>query len=1177
MSILDVEYKRCDASRQDHMIDLPNSIHEKLKTVIRQSWRAELVERVSAAAAVAMLAIIGLVVADVLFGLRWTPMRWAIWGAGFGTTVGAIRYCLVKPRQHGEQLLDAAWKIESSHPSMEERLTSTVQFLSDDSRQDLSPQLINALVTETTESVDRIDPEDIPSRSSRIPVTVAVVLATALVVSVVIWPNTVLTSLGNLATPWSSYSVPTLSAEIVPGDVTIAEGESIRIEVIASKALENPTLEVIRGDVVESHAMLAASTKLSTFTLADVRHDAVYRICSGGLYSVPHTITVHPQPRLKAIAGHLEFPDYTHLDPLTIEQVLEPIVVPAGTEVTLRAMSDNVAVGGTIRWKSEPHEVIARKVTARGSVDLVQFEWMVQVEPQTDCVGTLEVRSEHGVASTPRPIAIRALADSPPTIEIISPTLRQLTLGREGDLPIRYRVLDDFGVSREDLMVKFGEQEPIALACTETEAQPGDQRAWRATSLSLADAPAGCHEVSLWLRIADNRPDEFGGAQVINSEQIHVTLDDHAGSLGQQQISADRQTIEKSLQEAMEQMQQALAAAEALQNPGLKVDPPNARAAHIDALRRQTMKAKQTLVQLADKLENESNLFQPQAAEIQQVADQEVTEALELANQIPLTDDQPQQNELARGSQQRLDSAVDQLEQLKSNILRQAEQLEQAAQLDQLASKQERLARKAAAGDQNDAPDEPWRDRQEEVADELQTLVEDNGDGLQDREQLLQQADQADRLAKQAQKLARQQQQLEQAMREAQPNEGKPEEARRQLQNLIETQKDELNQQARPAGQRQVVEAERAGKEAKEGQKQRLDEAAKAAQEGDLDAAAAKVQEQIADRAEEIQEQAEQLAEQNNLEPSIQESARQAAEQLQQARQKADQAQQSLCEKCNGGGQGRSDAQSKPGAQDKPGAQAPPFDEQNQRAEPQIQKQPQGLAAPKDAAQQEPAPETVNAEINRDQQEAVRSLQEASQSLGQVCKSCRECAKRNESGSSSGSQRGNSQRGRAPSRAKQFAKAVDDAKQAAQSRTNEQAAQQADSVAEQLNQLADEAAQNSGYSLRQQKSTPTEQGKQHGKQQSKQQGTDNQPDDAAGGGPPGQPSADPKGVGTAASDTSVHGAKLRGGANSNWTRSRRRLDGGVLDDREGNVPEQYRGVVKRYFEELSRQQSSRGR
>lgn len=1102
MSVVSVERKSPRVGQHEHTVDLPTPIQEKLRAVVRQDRRAELVHRVSVVAAAGLLIILGLVVVDVLFGLRSAAIRWVIWGAGLGIAGGAIRYCLVKPPRCNQQLLDAAWKIESSHPAMEERLASTVQFLNEDSRRNTSPQLIDALVIETADGVGCIDAESIPTRSSGIPAMVAAVLATALVFSVTIWPQAVLTSLDNLATPWSPYAVPALAVYISPGDVTIVEGESIHIEVVADDDLDHPTLEIIRGDDVESHAMVATSPEVSMFTLTDLRQDAVYRIRSGGLYSVPHTITVYPQPQLKAISGQLSFPEYSDLGPLAIEQVIEPIEVPAGTKVTLSAMSDGIGVDGAIRWKSDAKEIVARKVSATGSPDSALFEWTFNVAPATNLVGMLEVRSEHGVGSVPYPIEIRAVDDLSPKIEITTPSLRQLTMRRDGALPIRYRVIDDFGVSQTELVVKFGEQEPVARSCAAPEKQAGKQMSWiGATSLELAEVPPGSDEISLWLKVADNRPDEFGGPQVIESEAIHITLDDRADSLGQQQILADRQLIEQSLDRAIEQMREAMKAAESLQHdPEVESDRLNSKAEQIDALRQQTSKAKQTLVQLTEKLDDESNLFRPKAAKVQQVADQEVSEALELANQIPLADDQPQQDKLAREAEQQLTSAVDQLEDLKSDVKQQAEQMNQAAQLDQLASMQERLARKAAEGDQKDAPDEQWRDRQQEVADGLQALVEEDPEAR--RQQLLQRADDAEQLAQQAQQLAEQQQQLEQAMHEA--------------------------------------------------------------QEGELDQAVAKVQEQIAEQAEKIQQQAEQLAKQDNPEPVVQKQAKRAAEQLQQAQKNADQAKQSLCEKCNGGGQ-------------------------EQGAKPQNPNPAQQAAQPNEAGiQQQARQKDEDAEINRKQQDAARSLQEAAQSLNQVCKNCRECANGRKPGASGGSQGSNSKNSglakpgstkpgstkngspekgstrRSPTAAKQLANASDDADQATQSPTNNKATQNAESVAEQLNQLADEAAQESGYSLRQQKGSPQQQGS--------QQGTDNKPDNNARNG---QSSADPKGVGKAAGDTHVDGQKLRSDASSNWTRSRRKLDGGVLDDREGNVPEQYRGVVKRYFEELSRQQSSR--
>ena len=1213
MSVVNVQHKSHEAHQRDLERELPVSIREKIHFVIRQDRRAVLVHRIALALGVGLLAIISLIVADVLCGIRSTQARWAIWLSGLSVMAGVIRYRLNKPSRDSELLIDAAWKIESSHPALEERLTSTVQFLNDRSHLIDSPQLIQALVSETSSSVDRIDTEAVPTQSSRLSVTVATLLATALIASAAIWPQTVLTSLDNLATPWSPYVLPVLSADIVPGDVTIVEGESIEIQVKGTDDLVRPTLEINHGDVLTSHTMAMNSPNMSSFTLTDVRRDTGYRIHSGGLYSLPHTITVQPRPQLMATAAYLRFPAYTQLDPLTIENCNQPIEVPAGTEVTLTATSNLVANEGVIQWDAKPQKSVARKLPITESNGLVTFEWTLKADPKIGLVGAIELRSEQGVPSLPHPVEIRGLSDTAPTIEITSPTLRQLTMRRADNLPIRYRVTDDFGISSVELMGRYGRQDPVTLTCPEPDAQSGEQRVWvGATSLRLPEAPADCQELSVWLRIADNRPDQFGGPQVIESEAIHITLDDRAESLGEQQILADRQWIENSLEKAIEQMRTALAAAEALQQEqgdsqgavrgtekdqlppaeglGGNVDHQSTRNDHIDALRQNTSSAKQTLDQVARGIRDRSSLFESKAEEIQKVADREVAEALELANQIPLMDDDAQQAALAQDSGRHLVSAMDQLENLHSSVKQKAEQMEQAAQLDQLATQQERLADEAAEREKLDVPEQAWRDRQAEVAKDLQNLAKENEDRLgvdakqpqldrADREKLLERADQAEQLAEQAQRLAQQQQQLEKVMREAQEDGANRKEVKQQLQELIELQKDDIDQLAERNSKPQDDKVTPAEERAVEKQQQHMDEAAKAAQVGELNQAAAKIQEQIARRAEQMKQTAEQLTKQDNPDPAIQASAKQAGEQMQRAQQKAEQASQSLCKKCNGGEQNKSDGQDMPVGQSKfegnnktDARNGATGQEQAAGHENKNRQQPQGAAQAKGGEQEKQTPAQDDANIRRDQQDAAQSLQQASQSLNQVCEACRECANGSgpgsgESNSSSPNNNGSTKRGSLPS-SKPLASVSDAAKQAARSPSNEKAVQHAQSVAEQLNQLADEAANESGYSLRQPKDSSKDPGT--------GQGTSDRPESDPRGAQLGKPAGDPRGVGNAAAEPNFQGKHLRGDSNSNWTRSRRKLDGGVLDDRDSRVPEQYRAVVRRYFEELSRQQSNWG-
>ncbi|MEM8669180.1 MAG: hypothetical protein AAGG48_16780 [Planctomycetota bacterium] len=1279
MSVLNVERPSRRVVERDQAIELPSPVQDTLNIVIRQNRRADAIHFVAVAIALGLLVLLGCIVADVLLSVRLKPIRWAIWVTAIGATSGAVWAFFVRTRRRlaplsETRLVDAAWKIEASHPAMEERLTSTVQFLRDDSNQHASPQLVGALFDETTQGVRRIDTESIPTRSTRLPITMAAVLAVALLFSVALWPQAVLTSLGNLATPWCAYRVPILPVKIDPGDVTIAEGESLKITAAATDALDRPTLEIIRGDAVESHLMEANSPEVATLTMTDVKKDALYRIHSGGLYSTPHTITIHPRPQLSGVTADLAFPDYTFLDPQTMDRLIDPIEVPVGTEVKLTVNADDVAVDAFIDWTSEQQRITARKVSKELSVDAPQFAWTIKVEPTTDLSGTLVLQSEHGVQSVPLPIAIRASNDSLPRVEITKPSLRQITMQRDSDLSIHYRALDDFGLSATELMVMFDEEEPVVMPCQKPTTQANENRSGRRVwtgeaSYVLANVPETSQHVSLWLRIADNRPAEFGGPQCIESEKIQITIDDQAESIGQQQISADRNMIEESLERAAETIERALVAAQDLQ--GDRSNPREARseanAETVETLREKTREARQILDQLAERLQAEPNLFQPKAEEITRVADQEVAEAMELANQIPLTDELDQRDELARGSEKQLASALDQLDQLKSDIQQQAERMEKAAKLDKMASQQERLAEQASEGDQANPPEEPWRTEQQKAADEIQNFAEENEE--ERRQRLLRRAKEAEELAEQANQLAEQQRKLTAVMKDDVKDDVQADPRKEKLQELIADQKEQIGQpdkrgneaqdnddqdnaaqpndaqpndaqpndaqpndaqpnDAQPndaqgeRGQQQDGQIEQHNDRVAKKQQKRLSEAANAARDGNLDQAAAKIQEQIAERTEQIQKQAERIAKQDNINPSAKERARQAAEQLKQAKQTAEQAKQSMCEKCNGGGEDKQGAQqaSKPGQQNRSlksqvqstqqqpqGAAQPNTEQQAQRNDRAAteSKDRTGMQA-NDRREQKLASKQDDAKIDRDQQDTVQSLEQAAQALNQVCKSCRECANgtpsgknasgknpsgknpsgknpsgknpsgknpsgKNPSSKSPSAQRGNAQQSKAqsetPSEAKGLARASDGAKKAAKSASKEKATQHAKDAADQLHQLADQAARESGYTLRERKSPP--------QQNSDQRKTGRRPADNSAGSKPGQASTEPGGVDHAAGDSHLNGQPLRGGSNSNWTRSRRKLGGGVLDDREGNVPEQYRDVVERYFEELSRQQSKR--
>lgn len=405
-------------------------------------------------------------------------------------------------------------------------------------------------------------------------------------------------------------------------------------------------------------------------------------------------------------------------------------------------------------------------------------------------------------------------------------------------------------------------------------------------------------------------------------------------------------------------------------------------------------------------------------------------------------------------------------------------------------------------------------------------------------------------------------------------------------------------------------------------QQKRVGDAIKAVREDRSEEAVAKLQEQIAEKTGRLRDEADELLRLPTEDPENQQAVQDAREKLEQAQKDT-----RAAEKLASARQEQTDGQQQAGEQQQAGDSKKASEEQQQAGDPEqtVEQQQQAgdsnqasetqqqAGDPKQTGEQQqqagdPKPtgeqqqQSGDPEQAREQQQkasdpdpageqqkqAAKSLQEATQSLESVCKSCQKCSKCNKPSASSGSgggapkkrseqsepkQEGNQSNKSQPGpksgepgqsapngqkpEAQKLAATADKAHETARTPSPNGTQE----LAQDLNQLADEAAQQAGYPNRNSKS-PDRQSKQQ--KSSQQNGTTR----------PGRPTK-PEGVrGNAeAGQSQVAPTQLRGRSSSNWTQSRRKLKSNVLDDEESKIPEEFRGVVKGYFEELSRLES----
>ena len=1178
-----------------------------------------------------MVSLMAMLVIDAIFQPESVWLRCALWLPLIGIVAAVTRRFLMMPLKQECDRLAMAWTLEQKRPAIEERLTTSLQLTATPNAAKNS--LIEAVAQQAQSNIAGCQEEDLRGQEVLSRTIVATVCFAAFVLSMWIWAPYLIPSLKNVMNPWSARVLPHLSATIVPGNAVVGEGGDVRIAATASH-LADAVLEIVEQDaVVASHQMaIAANGSAAEFTLAGLKSDLQYRVRSGGLFSDSYQITVDPKPVMEGLRVSLTFPEYTQLAFHVINDLTEPIELIHGTRIridvdsTLPCAESSLTLNGTL--------IPCKETVAVEEAELWRHGWEFTATEGDLQRGTITLVSEAGVPGDPILFEMRILPDLPPSIIIDQPALSEIMTTSDRRIDIAYHAFDDFGCGALQLISQIN-GEPPAIKDVPHESLP-EFTGELAIDLNQQEVTTG-DQLTFWLSITDIRPDEYGGSQTAESRKIHLQIADEAAPIGQQAVQNEAQSVLADLTAALDGLNTAKQMADELQNKvGEVADAAEFPKAPADAtekakqLQDQIREAEQALRRLTEQNElAEQRLFQPEIERIQQVADNEIAEAKKQAGLVPLSDDFAQQREAVAATKESLGDAIDKLTEVREDIDQRRQQMELAAQLDELAQQQEQLAQEQKQ--QNDGQENGLeaQGKQQQVADRLQDVVEQDLDARS--EQFAQRADEAaeltqaaadlqqqqdalakldqvrskeelddqllDMIAREQEQIANETRKLEQqatdvqppaadAREQAQPDANEPNEAeqngkpnrladaRKQMEAVPEKlrQKDleQAEAEAQQAGERlqeaaqskpenaasqpngarddkaspQEDELQRLAK-----QQERVRDAIQAVREDRPEEAVAKLQQQIADRTEGLRDKADELLQLPTDDPENQQAVREAREKLEQAQKETKAAEQLAKQQ-----------------------------QKKQAGDPNQAGDPKQAAEPKQAGEPK--------QQNEQQKQAAKSLKEATQSLDMVCQSCKKCSSCNKPTGSSGSGSGSSKNGDASSKpgdakpgekssgpasgspnqpqsvSEKLAQAADQAHQTARAPSPERTQQ----LAQDLNQLADEAAQQAGY--------PNRNSKPQGEQanSSKPTKSSNQP----GTPRPGSPTSEPQGVqgNAAAGQSEVAPTQLRGRSTSNWTQSRRKLKSNVLDNQDGRIPEEFRGVVKDYFEQLSRLESS---
>ncbi|MCA8994392.1 MAG: hypothetical protein KDA88_20610, partial [Planctomycetaceae bacterium] len=1092
-----------------------NQIHHDLDEMVSR-LRCEIwIGGTLIAGTAAMASLLSILVIDALFQPESAWLRVLLWIPLIAVVGTVIRRFLVTPLKQECDRLAMAWTLEQRRPSIEERLTTSLQLT--ESANGKTNNLIEAVAQQAQGRLVGCQDEDLRGQEVLRRTIIAGACVAVFVLSMWIWAAYLIPSLQNVLNPWNIRVLPYLNAMVVPGNTHVGEGGNLRVTATAHR-LKDAVLEVIENDAVMTSHQVANGTNGTTaeFTLTELKGDLQYRVRSGGLYTDRYQIFVDPKPVIKSSHVSLTFPEYTQLAPQVINDPVQSIEVIHGTRIrididsTLPCTDSSLTLDGT--------SIPCGEAVVDEETGLWRHCWEFTATESDVHVGTITLVSEAGVLSDTFEFDVRVLPDLPPSIVIDQPALSELIATPAQSIQVTYHAVDDFDCSALHLIAQKNGDPP---SMKELPYDPATEFSGELIiELNELEVLAG-DQLTVWLSISDSRPEEYGGPQLADSRKIRIQIADEAIPVGQQVVRKKERALLTDLTRAIESLQQAAQLANDLQaeldDVAEAPKTPNEVAEQSKRLQDRIKDAEQALRRLTDQSERTpQSLFQPEIERVQEVADTEVAEAKKQAGLVPLSDDRPQQQEAIAATKESLNDAIEKLEKVRENIDERGKQMEFAAQLDELARQQERLAEELNA-EKDIAPDA--QEKQQKVADALQEVVEHDLDAkseqfaqraekaaeltdmaadLQRQQEGLAKLDQVrtkeelddqllEMIAREQEQIAKEARQLEDQARgnepptadlrkqaqqnnneaiEADQNE-KPNplaEARKQMEAVPEKLKqknlEQAEDDARQAGERLKEQAKsitpdgaaqpNANNEAKSlpkeddvqqlaNQQERISDAIKAVREDRPEEAAAKLQEQIADRTERLRDKADELLQLPTEDPENQRSVQQAREKLDQAEKETKAAEQLAQQPKQPGEQQKQagDPMQAGEQQKQAGDPMQAGEQQKQAGDPkQAGEQQKKAGDPKQAGDQQkqagdpkqagdqqkqagdPKQEGDQQKIagdpdqaNEQKKQAAKSLQEATQSLDAVCKSCQKCSKCNNPTASGGSSGGRPKEG----------------------------------------------------------------------------------------------------------------------------------------------------------------------
>lgn len=773
-------------------------IRERLRGV---RWRMRRAQAWRGAMVVATVALGGLV---VMMGidLAVSPLpgwlRWAMFVAWVAAVGWAMRAGFTPLLQKIGLVQVARW-IEARHPEMQERM-STVLELSGGGGGG-SAELLGVIGREAAADAGTVDAqgEVRAARTSPRWARPAGVLAAGLLAALVVWPGEAGRLLVRAVVPFSDAGNAGASRFVItPGDLEVMAGE--RIEISAgykgAAAAATAVIELVMADGAKiSQAMERVDGGFS-YVLDPARQGFRYRVRMGRVESDAFQAHVWPLPKVVEPRKIYEYPEYTGWlrSEVSLGRGVEALV---GTRVEIH--------GGLNTAVESARLEVDGKVVANGRIEesanggRVSFGWTLEAGASGEARVVLRHRLGREVEALGFPVDV--LEDQVPVVSLLSPRQAELMVRPDELLVLRYEVVEDVGLAGVWVEVDAGGDGAGLLEVALPEEIAGSrpprsagEAAWAVGA--IRERFRGTKDFRLRIKARDGRPAEFAGPGEGFSDWLRIRIDEGAESLARQELRQEhdgaREEVDKALRDIREARDRMARQGDAVRKEELEE---HARK-DLEEAAGKLAAAEEVLKELVPQME--AGIHATKADETRKALEA-VAESREELEAAPLQDESVQRAAKLDQAKALAEAAIQALEQAREEIERDQRKVDELAQLQDLAQRQQELARQAEAIAQapEAAKDEDWRRRQEQVREEIREQVRQRPDAR--AEALLAQAEEARELAEQARELADNQQALREqaaAVAEEPPAAGALEEA---LQNALADAQAEIAREAAQA------------------------------------------------------------------------------------------------------------------------------------------------------------------------------------------------------------------------------------------------------------------------------------------------------------------------------------------------------------------------------------------